>query len=120
VKIRAFGSWSAPITDEAEWIDTPTELACMCCTERFTEGDAGCIYVTGLAVHRECSLRSVYGGIGHILDHARYCNSDLGPDAGLTYRQSAWLVWRHVVHQAEVTSTEVDTLRKINEAYSAD
>lgn len=43
-------------------------------------------------VHRECALRSVLGGIGHLLDHAHFCRSDLGPDAGLDYRTSALLV----------------------------
>lgn len=43
-------------------------------------------------LHRECSLRSVVGGIGHCLDHARFCRGTEGPDAGLTYRKSAQLV----------------------------
>jgi hypothetical protein len=51
---------------------------------------------SGFAQHRECSLRSVMGGIGHIVDHARYCHGDLGTDAGLPYRVSALLVWMHL------------------------
>ena len=43
-------------------------------------------------MHRECALRSVIGGIGHLLDHGHFCRSELGPDAGLDYRTSALLV----------------------------
>jgi hypothetical protein len=42
--------------------------------------------------HRECSLRNVLGGIGHLLDHAHFCVVLGDPDAGLDYRTSALLV----------------------------
>lgn len=42
-------------------------------------------------MHRECGLRSVMGGIGHLIDHAHFCKGELGPDAGLPYRLSALL-----------------------------
>ena len=47
--------------------------------------------------HRECALRTVIGGIGHLLDHAHFCHGELGPDAGLDYRTSSLLVdvWVH-------------------------
>ena len=41
-------------------------------------------------VHNECGLRSAVGGIGHLLDHAHFCDTD--PDAGLDFRTSALLV----------------------------
>lgn len=41
--------------------------------------------------HRECSLRSVLGGIGHLIDHAHFCRG-VGPDAALDYRTSALMV----------------------------
>jgi hypothetical protein len=47
-------------------------------------------------MHRECSLREVLGGIGHLLDHKYYCRGLHDPDAGLTYRESALLVWTWV------------------------
>jgi hypothetical protein len=50
------------------------------------------IYTAMVDAHRECSLRSVLGGIGHLLDHGHFCNGGLGPDAGLDYRTSALMV----------------------------
>lgn len=40
-------------------------------------------------VHRECILRSVVGGIGHLRDHAFWCGVMGDPDGGMTYRESA-------------------------------
>lgn len=46
--------------------------------------------------HVECGYRSAVGGIGHLLDHAKWCSGpDSDPDAGLTYRQSSKLVWAY-------------------------
>lgn len=53
------------------------------------------------ATHRECSLRSVLGGIGHHLDHAYWCKEKHDPDAGMTFRQSAKAVARMVDRWAE-------------------
>jgi hypothetical protein len=39
--------------------------------------------------HRACAMREVTGGIGHLIDHDRYCVRDGDPDAGLSYRESA-------------------------------
>ena len=52
-----------------------------------------------IVAHRECMLREVLGGIGHLMDHAHFCGQMDDPDAGLTYRQSALLVdeWVHVM-----------------------
>ena len=43
----------------------------------------------GRFAHRECLLRSGLGGIGHLEDHAYWCNEMNDPDGGRTYRQSA-------------------------------
>lgn len=40
-------------------------------------------------VHRECMLRSVMGGIGHLEDHDFWCEQMHDPDGGLSYRESA-------------------------------
>lgn len=42
--------------------------------------------------HRECLLRSVLGGIGHLTDHEFWCNQMHDPDGGKTCRESALLV----------------------------
>jgi hypothetical protein len=39
--------------------------------------------------HRECLLRSVMGGIGHLTDHWHWCVAMHDPDGGMSYRQSA-------------------------------
>jgi hypothetical protein len=49
--------------------------------------------------HRECLLRAVLGGIGHLEDHAYWCTQVHDPDGGRTYRQSAILVDEWVHHQ---------------------
>jgi hypothetical protein len=46
--------------------------------------------------HRECSLREVIGGIGHLIAHEYWCTQRHDPDAGLTYRQSARLTLAYV------------------------
>lgn len=63
----------------------------------------GSVWVEGRPVkaHRECALRAVLGGIGHLEDHALWCLERDDPDAGLTYRQSAlrvdaWVAQRGV------------------------
>lgn len=93
---QVFGGWDASATDEDIPIDTPVGNICMHCEEAIEDGDAGRITPTGLTEHRECSLRSVMGGIGHHVDHDRYCKTD--PDAGLSRRQSSILVWQFL-HQ---------------------
>ena len=49
-----------------------------------------------LVAHRECMLRNVMGGIGHLMDHDHFCLDCHDPDAGLSYRQSALLVDEYV------------------------
>ena len=117
VAVRAFGTWDAPITDGAVWIAVPTEVSCMYCRREFVEGDNGAIMPHGFTQHRECSLRSVMGGIGHLVNHARYCRSEIGTDGGLNYRQSAWLVWRHLVDREPVSEAELDAMRELEAGF---
>lgn len=90
---QVFGTWDAPATDDDIPIPTPVGETCIWCQTRVQEGDNGRISPLGQIEHRECSLRGVVGGIGHHVDHERYCHGDLGPDAGLSFRASAMLVW---------------------------
>jgi hypothetical protein len=106
-----FGTWDAPVTDEAVPIDAPLRFQCIHCRLHFLPDDNGAVMPSGVAVHRECSLRTVQGGIGHLVNHDRYCaDPALGPDAGLTYRASALLVWRVFVERATITEEMVDLL----------
>ena len=75
-------------------------MICLLCEERIFSDDllGTAIWHDGVLrqTHRECSLRSVLGGIGHHLDHGYWCIGKGDPDAGMTYRQSAKAVWRMV------------------------
>lgn len=91
---QVFGEWDAPATDDDVPIPVPVELTCIHCGTRFEEGHNGRIDgFNGYAYHRECHLRSVLGGIGHQVDHERYCTLEGDPDAGLPYYVSSLLVW---------------------------
>lgn len=74
---------------------------CLFCDEPMTLADKpglpiGVMRKSGPTVeyaHRECQLRDVMGGIGHLIAHEFWCGAPRhDPDAGLTYRQSALLV----------------------------
>lgn len=110
--MQYFGDkWDAPITDDADEIPTPTQMTCMHCGENFVDGDQGTINLSGWAEHKECGLRSVWGGIGHQVDHGRYC-SGLGPDAGLSKRISAILVWAQFQGRAQFEVEDIESLRR--------
>ena len=66
------------------------DMICHLCEEEIQGGEDR---VPGnLPAHRECALREVLGGIGHLLDHAHFCRTLHDPDAGMTYRESARMV----------------------------
>ena len=65
-------------------------MICAHCSEPILPSEERAEIIT-MDAHRECALRSVVGGIGHLLDHAHFCKG-IGPDAGLDYRTSALLV----------------------------
>jgi hypothetical protein len=104
--------WDAAIVDEAVPVPTPVGELCMYCREAVQEGDQGTINAGGWIGHRECGLRNVLGGIGHLVDHLRYCKGDLGPDAGLTRRQSALLVWERFTLGRVFTCEQIDRMRE--------
>jgi len=72
--------------------------ACLLCRtpigefERVAPGSWWDVDGTLREVHVECALRSVVGGIGHLIDHGAYCVAMGDPDAGNSYRASALLV----------------------------
>ena len=70
--------------------------SCPLCDEPVTaeqSADPGAQRLDGLGgyrvAHRECLLRDVMGGIGHLENHAFWCIEADDPDAGRTLRQSA-------------------------------
>jgi len=50
--------------------------------------EAGESKVDGLLTHRDCLLRVVLGGIGHLENHSFWCVGMHDPDGGRTARQS--------------------------------
>jgi hypothetical protein len=71
---------------------------CMLCSEYVMSNDEQARgiwldeYGEHRKVHRECALRNVIGGIGHIEDHDKWCLVHRDPDMGLGFRKSAQLV----------------------------
>ena len=81
-----------------------TDELCPLCEEPVTAeqaADPGALRIGGLGgdrvAHRECLLRDVMGGIGHIENHGYWCHERHDPDGGRTRRQSALEVdeWVH-------------------------
>lgn len=106
-----FGAWDEPFTDDLPTIAAPVGAPCFHCREGIAEGDNGAGLNFGV-VHRECHLRAVAGGIGHHVNHVRYCHSELGPDAGLSKRASSLLVWAHVVERRSVSEADLERARE--------
>jgi hypothetical protein len=67
------------------------KMICALCDEEILSRKDRADIIT-MDSHRECMLRNVLGGIGHLLDHAHFCKGELGPDAGLDYRTSSLMV----------------------------
>ena len=72
-------------------------MTCVLCGEPILPSDERPRAV--IDAHRECGLREVLGGIGHLVAHEYWCLQKHDPDAGLTYHQSALLTdaWVHVM-----------------------
>lgn len=90
--------WPSGVCDEGTQVPTPVGEKCALCDEPVEEKDQGSFMgiweQSGLApIHRECSLRSVFGGIGHLEDHTFWCGNMHNPDGGRSYRQSSLEVW---------------------------
>lgn len=113
VIVRYFGApWPSGVCDDGEQVPTPVGEECLLCDQPIEDGHQGTFMIAAVAsaahpqgaetyapVHRECSLRSVLGGIAH-LRRTCSCYAAPGfaddPDAGLSYRESALLVWAYV------------------------
>lgn len=81
-------------------------MKCAHCREPITDSDERADILT-MDAHRECALRSALGGIGHLIDHAHFCHSETGPDAGLDYRTSALMVDVWVKRNGVKTAVEI-------------
>jgi hypothetical protein len=94
--------WPSGICDDANarQVPVPVGESCVLCDDLIISSDQGS-FMGALVndkpamapVHRECSLRSVLGGIGHHVDHEYWCEVFGDPDGGQSYRRSALMVW---------------------------
>ena len=111
---RGFGTffgepWPSGICETSTQVETPVGEECALCGEVIEDGHQGSFIGTehGLApVHKECSLRSVLGGIGHLDRHNYWCVKMHDPDAGQTFRTSALRVWDWVAEHGFPTRQE--------------
>jgi hypothetical protein len=88
--------WPSGVCDDGRQVPTPLDRPCFMCEVPIKEGDQGSfIFAENGAepIHKECSLRSVLGGIGHLTDHTFWCTRMGDPDGGKSYRASALAVW---------------------------
>jgi hypothetical protein len=96
--------WPSEVCEMSIQVSTPVGDSCVLCEEPIQDSDQGtfmgAIPLNGHPsygpVHRECSLRAVLGGIGHLENHEYWCAQMHDPDGGRTYRASAVLVWHWV------------------------
>jgi hypothetical protein len=91
--------WPSGVCDEGIQVVTPVGEECIFCETPIEPTDQGS-FIGSLEdlipAHKECSLRSVMGGIGHLRDHFFWCRDKGDPDGGLGYRESALQVWRYM------------------------
>jgi hypothetical protein len=98
--------WRSGVVEEGGiQVPTPVGELCLLCEEAVHEHDRGTFMLSAYRpgeplgyhpVHRECSLRSVIGGIGHLENHTYWCKEKHDPDGGRTFRASALMVWHWV------------------------
>lgn len=90
--------WPSGVCDEGVPVPVPVGEACLNCREEFVAGDRGWFFAgpNASAVHRECGLRMVVGGIECL---KRQCAGthvvgDHDPDPPhLSKREAAQAVW---------------------------
>ena len=109
--------WPSGICDAGRQVQTPIGEHCELCDVPIGPFDQGSFigsvrgeegaWVPIIApVHRECSLRNVLGGIGHLQNHLHWCREMGDPDAGRGYRASALMVWDWVADHGFPTRDE--------------
>lgn len=105
IKFGYFGEkWHAPVCEIEEQVPTPVGESCMWCREPILDGEQGFVRrnlayeekpasnrfrFTATAVHRECDLRAIIGGIAHFEGRCTCCGGTADPDDGLGWRESA-------------------------------
>lgn len=97
--------WPSGVCEDSMQVPTPVGDPCVLCEELIEDGDQGSFIGMipqlgnghpAYPVHRECSLRAVVGGIGHLENHDYWCGKMHDPDGGRSYRASSVMVWHWV------------------------
>jgi hypothetical protein len=87
--------------------EIPMSYYCPLCEEPILlNEDFGPINGGTERAHRECLLRCVMGGIGHLTNHAYWCVEMYDPDGGRSYRQSALEVDQYIHALAEESAND--------------
>lgn len=101
--------WPSGVCEDGEQKPTPTGVECLLCDEKIVEGDRGVFrfaidedgWRVDAAIHRECDLRSVTGGIEH-LTAGPHAVGSCYEGSTLSYRQSALQAWEWVMSHGMV------------------
>jgi hypothetical protein len=93
---RFFGEpWPSGVCDDGVQVATPVGSVCLLCSDPIEAGDQGSFFADGSPEHRECSLRSVIGGIEH-LTAGPHAVGTCYDGSTLSYRESAIQAWQWV------------------------
>lgn len=87
--------WPSVVCETGPVLPTPVGHIDPLCNEPIQEGEAGSWFADGQPFHRECSLRSVIGGIEHLTAGSHPIGSCYR-GSPLSYRESALLAWKWV------------------------
>jgi hypothetical protein len=115
----------APVCDDpTQRVSTPVGAECAFCTEQIEEGDRGtfCGNIHGGwdPVHAECQLREVLGGAGHLAAKPHAPGGCGDPDGGLSWRESALLVWEWVERMGSENTARASSFRQVQEWMQAE
>lgn len=108
--------WPSGVCDDGVQAETPVGEPCLLCSEPIAQGDQGnwmgsVNFGSGSSmepVHRECSLRSVLGGIEH-LTAGPHAVGTCYLGSQLTHRQSSLLAWEWFQQRGHPAATESAT-----------
>ena len=125
----------APVCeDDSEHVATPVGRRCVLCGEEIADGDRGTVGVvvhdsaegplwSHEPTHVECATRNVLGGAGHLLT-GPHRPGQCDADGGLSYRESARLVWdwvqqmgtTNILNANRFPKVQADLQRQLDEA----
>jgi hypothetical protein len=89
--------YPAPIYDDIQQTETPVGTRCAYCGEGIEAGDDGFLQDDGIALHRECQLRMIFGSVAHQEKRCSCCGgTGSDQDDGMTRREGARAAVKHL------------------------